>query len=336
MKSGLKALKFSWLVEDDIAPGLISTDDDEGSYLPFQIPPELGHGGGFGMKLADGVDLFRGEHHLKPSAAGQLIPLAKIEMTFSERTFFAEIVRGGQLFQRSEYPVGDFLAKPGFDVFRMTDRLAMTSIMDDSPDVIGTSLTVSWSALCRMLGERDSEYLQKGLGLDTWPKTCVVPVPFHVSAHLDNAFPKSLVGSVRKLHCQARVLDYFGALINFLHTKDTSSQVNSTSKERARAVHELLLHADGKLPTLEELGMQFACSARRLNEEFVAEFGKSIYAFISNHRLDEAHAAIQNSDVPLKKLAVRLGYAHFNHFSAAFKKKFGYPPGSLRKTRADA
>ena len=51
------------------------------------------------------------------------------------------------------------------------------------------------------------------------------------------------------------------------------------------------------------------------------------------HRLEAAHAAIQSSDVPLKKLAERLGYAHFNHFNAAFKKKFGYPSGSLRKGR---
>jgi len=33
----------------------------------------------------------------------------------------------------------------------------------------------------------------------------------------------------------------------------------------------------------------------------------------------------------MKVLAARLGYSHVNHFIAAFKKKFGYPPGSLRK-----
>ncbi|MCF8168564.1 MAG: helix-turn-helix domain-containing protein, partial [Rhodoferax sp.] len=82
----------------------------------------------------------------------------------------------------------------------------------------------------------------------------------------------------------------------------------------------MLVQSEGKIPTRDELGRQFSCSTRRLKGEFVAEFGKSIYTFTSHHRLEEAHAAIKGSDVPMKKLAQRLGYAHFNHFSAAFKK----------------
>lgn len=36
----------------------------------------------------------------------------------------------------------------------------------------------------------------------------------------------------------------------------------------------------------------------------------------------------------LKRLAERLGYAHVNNFTIAFKRTFGYPPGSLRKRKA--
>ncbi|SDI24359.1 helix-turn-helix transcriptional regulator [Propionivibrio dicarboxylicus] len=93
----------------------------------------------------------------------------------------------------------------------------------------------------------------------------------------------------------------------------------------------MLINMHGKLPTLNELAAQFGCSARLLNDDFVAEFGGSIYAFITSQRLDEAHEAILQSNVPLKTLAFKLGYAHVNHFITAFRKKYGYPPGSLRK-----
>ncbi|NTW85245.1 MAG: AraC family transcriptional regulator, partial [Holophagaceae bacterium] len=33
----------------------------------------------------------------------------------------------------------------------------------------------------------------------------------------------------------------------------------------------------------------------------------------------------------MKALAANLGYSHVNNFIYAFKKKFGYPPGSVRK-----
>ena len=121
------------------------------------------------------------------------------------------------------------------------------------------------------------------------------------------------------------------ALIETVLSETDAKSDHVQNRELARNVHELLLHSEGKLPKLDELARQFSCSAKRLNDEFVSEFGTSIYVFISNHRLNEAHAAIKNSDVPMKLLAQRLGYAHFNHFSVAFKKKFGYPPGSLRR-----
>ena len=76
---------------------------------------------------------------------------------------------------------------------------------------------------------------------------------------------------------------------------------------------------------------EFNLSVRTLNDEFKAEYGKPIQTFITDHRLNEAHAAIISTDIPLKSVALRLGYTHTNHFLTAFKKKFGYSPGSLRK-----
>lgn len=47
--------------------------------------------------------------------------------------------------------------------------------------------------------------------------------------------------------------------------------------------------------------------------------------------MQQAHEAILKSDVALKQLSERLGYSHVSNFSAAFKQRFGYAPGSLRK-----
>jgi AraC-like DNA-binding protein len=57
-----------------------------------------------------------------------------------------------------------------------------------------------------------------------------------------------------------------------------------------------------------------------LNEEFAAEYGQSIYAFITEQRLTATQTAILSSAIPLKSLAARLGYSHANHFGAVSKK----------------
>ncbi|MCF8169463.1 MAG: helix-turn-helix transcriptional regulator [Rhodoferax sp.] len=329
----LKTYRFDWLVSSNEDPLVFTPNIDTARWHAFPIPPELGHGGVWAVELAQGISLARGEHHLTPAAVGQLIPLAKVTMDFPEKTLSIEVLRGGRFLQRSVYPPGEFLAGPGLDIFRMTDRIEMTPIIDGAHDVIGSSLLMTWSALCHLIGEGVAQELQSNLGLDDWPKALIKPIPLHVSAHLMNALPKNLNGPIRTLHTQARVLDYFDALIGVVGTQPGEMADISihSERDRAHALYAMLVQSEGKIPTLDELGRQFSCSTRRLNDEFVSEFGKSIYTFISHHRLEEAHAAIQGTEIPMKKLAQRLGYAHFNHFSAAFKKKFGYPPGSLRR-----
>jgi AraC-like DNA-binding protein len=98
-----------------------------------------------------------------------------------------------------------------------------------------------------------------------------------------------------------------------------------------QALHEYLSRLEGKLPTLSLLSKQFGLSARRLNEAFAAEYGQSIFAYITDQRLQAAHEVMVVTDEPMKRVAERLGYAHVNHFIAAFKRKYGYTPGQLRR-----
>lgn len=103
------------------------------------------------------------------------------------------------------------------------------------------------------------------------------------------------------------------------------------SKERIRVLHQQLVHASGKLPTLDELALQYGATPRKLNEAFAAQYGLAIVPYITYYRLQQAHTAVENTSIPLKILADRFGYSHANHFITAFKKRFGYPPGTLRK-----
>jgi AraC-like DNA-binding protein len=60
-------------------------------------------------------------------------------------------------------------------------------------------------------------------------------------------------------------------------------------------------------------------------------YGKSLFSYISEVRLNEAHETLSSTEVPMKIIAKNLGYSHVNHFINAFGKQFGYSPGSLRK-----
>lgn len=333
MRLPYETFKFDWLVAPDLAPAVLCPEQGDVEWLPYPFAPDLGEGGFQKVELALNMSVFRGVHRFKPAAVGRLIPLAAVEVNFPGPTFMVQILRGGRILHREERPMAEVLYSPGLDLFRLTDQLNLVPVLDGSQNSEMTCLTVGIPTLNKLIDETVTERLLNAVDLTACQQVRVRPIPLHVSAHLHGAIGSSMIGAARRLHCQARVLDFLGALIDTLLTGETRNDAASPSRRRAQAVYEQLVASTGKLLTLDELARQFGCSAKRLNDEFVVEFGKSIYAFVTSHRLDEAHVAILKSDIPLKKLAERLGYAHFNHFSAAFKKKFGYPPGSLRKAQ---
>jgi len=147
---------------------------------------------------------------------------------------------------------------------------------------------------------------------------------------LQEALSDRYAGPARRLYAQTKALEYLGLLVDFLQVQDkTTPQRRHTQK--IRELKELLLNLDGRLPTLNLLAADFGLSAKQLNIEFKAEFGQSIFEYVTAVRLEQAHAALLESNLPMKVMSERLGYSHVNHFITAFKRRFGYPPGSLRR-----
>jgi len=331
MPIAYQSLKLDWLIESN-APTIITPGAKTTDWHPVPLPKEVGEGGAFGVQLELGMSLFRVEYQFKAPRTHQLLPLADIQLTFPEPAFMVESIARGNAVQYSQYPVGEFLNQVGVDLFRLTDRLHFRRVLDTSADIQGTGLMVSQSTLAELLGPDEAQRLYERLNIADQPKANACKIPLDISVHLHKALSSNWGPQPGRLYSQARVLDYFDGLIIFMNGQPADSNANPIKNARTRShdLHDYLIQLDGKVPTLLELARQFSSPAKRLNAEFKATFGTSIYNFIIHERLERARLAILQSDVPLKQLADRLGYAHFNHFGAAFKKKFGQSPGSLR------
>ena len=53
--------------------------------------------------------------------------------------------------------------------------------------------------------------------------------------------------------------------------------------------------------------------------------------YIKELRLSTAYKLIQNTSLSYEDIALRVGYASVSHFSAAFRARYGVPPGAMRK-----
>jgi AraC family transcriptional activator of pyochelin receptor len=73
----------------------------------------------------------------------------------------------------------------------------------------------------------------------------------------------------------------------------------------------------------------------RLKYVFKRIFKTGIFEYLLQARMQEAKKLLSQTDKPIKEIASLTGYQRLTSFITAFRKHFGYTPGSVRRTSKD-
>jgi AraC family transcriptional regulator len=107
------------------------------------------------------------------------------------------------------------------------------------------------------------------------------------------------------------------------------------SSHRLRLVLEYIEDTLGQPIKLRELAALAGISARHFERAFRQSTGSSPHAYVMNRRLHMAHDLLINQpELLIDKIALRLGFSSSSHFSAAFRRQTGLTPTDFRKTRS--
>jgi AraC-like DNA-binding protein len=337
MKSNLGRFNLHWL----IAPGASSATPVDESLtihrMDYQIPAEIGQAWLESLDLSEGLRLYRAVHHLEKASFGDMVPMLDVtalepEPVFSAQTWLSGMGCHIEYWQGRSQPPVEVWGRPGLDTFRLRSHWDARVLIAGAGLTEMRSVMVSQSLLQALLGDSFESMLLVRLGLDEATKAVTRQMPQRLNTPLLEAMSDQYTGPARRLFAQTKTLEYLGLLVDFLHSeKSTPRQGRHTQK--IRELKDYLLSLNGRLPALNSLAADFGLSAKQLNIEFKLEYGQSIFDYVSSNRLEQAHAALLESSMPMKVLSERLGYSHVNHFITAFKRKFAYPPGSLRRKR---
>jgi AraC family transcriptional regulator, transcriptional activator of the genes for pyochelin and ferripyochelin receptors len=85
--------------------------------------------------------------------------------------------------------------------------------------------------------------------------------------------------------------------------------------------------------SLQSLSQLFGVNTNKLMGLFKNTFGKSIFEFIMEQRMQHAHTLLEDTDDSVNEIARTVGYKNPNHFSAAFKREFGISPSQVRQVQ---
>jgi AraC-like DNA-binding protein len=81
---------------------------------------------------------------------------------------------------------------------------------------------------------------------------------------------------------------------------------------------------------LRELSRLVGLNQFKLKKGFKALFGCSVFGHLHARRMEEAKRLLLERNTPIGEVARYCGYQYVQHFSTAFRKKYGVTPGSLR------
>jgi AraC-like DNA-binding protein len=82
---------------------------------------------------------------------------------------------------------------------------------------------------------------------------------------------------------------------------------------------------------LADLADHHGMSFRSITHHFRVMFGTTILGYVAARRMEKANAALEDG-LSIDQAAHIAGFAHTTNFSAAFRNRYGHPPGK-RPTR---
>jgi AraC family transcriptional activator of pyochelin receptor len=101
-------------------------------------------------------------------------------------------------------------------------------------------------------------------------------------------------------------------------------------QERLLFARDYLIQHLHQPPSLPELARVAGLNEFKLKKGFKELFGQTVFGYLADFRLTEARAQLLEGSKTASELAFELGYSSPQHFSTAFRKRFGVSPRELR------
>ncbi len=126
-------------------------------------------------------------------------------------------------------------------------------------------------------------------------------------------------------------------LATFFHTLSSKTFAELISKkhphfDKMLEVEQLLKdHLQKKLPGIDTIARKVALSESTLKRHFKISFGKSVYDYYLELKMDFAKRIMMDKQLSVNEVATMLDYEKVSNFIGMFKKHHGFSPGEMRK-----
>ena len=110
-----------------------------------------------------------------------------------------------------------------------------------------------------------------------------------------------------------------------------SQGLKAADTERVYEAANILLRELVNPPSIVTLAHRVSLNEHKLKVGFRQMFETTVFGYVRAQRLEQARQLLVAGDITVTQAALSVGYASQGHFAAAFRKRFGVNPRSLRQ-----
>lgn len=146
---------------------------------------------------------------------------------------------------------------------------------------------------------------------------------------------QKLSGVLRKVFIESLINDLI--LLVVLQVKEMSQHAltNSTlSQEDINKIYnarEIIIEKIDDPCSLIELARLSGINDFKLKKGFKEVFGTTVFKYLFDERMERSKTLILEGKLTISEIAFMVGYKNPAHFTASFKRRFGYLPSDLRE-----
>ncbi len=154
----------------------------------------------------------------------------------------------------------------------------------------------------------------------------------HQAIH--NIMTNPLSGSLGKMFIEASFQQFVVFHLKSLFQPGDSEETGKISKRDRDLMVAVRDHLDKRFTedhSLVSLARSFGINETKLMKCFKHEFGLTVFEYISDLKMAHARKLIEDQGMFVAEVAAIIGYKNPNHFSSAFKNKYGFSPSKLKR-----
>lgn len=167
---------------------------------------------------------------------------------------------------------------------------------------------------------------QENIDKKFYAETPLMPM---ITLTLNQLFNNKIQGPAQSVFEKAKAYEILALYLN----KEEGTDVehcpflnDEKNVERIRLAKKILIQKMSSPPTLKELAREIGLNEYKLKEGFKNIYGKTVFQYLNDFRLDVARQQLDTESVKVNDVAYHIGYTNPSHFIAAFRKKFGVTP----------